>query len=139
MAKILKSQKIPIFFFFLPKMWIHRNFHTALMKCKLVQLFWKPVCCSCCSVAKSCPNLRNTWTAACQASLSFTIFQSLPKFTFTESVMLSNHLILSIEFMCSFLITHKFYTEEISSRGVNRFFLEETYTNTHSNSHNRPS
>ena len=34
------------------------------------------------------------WTAACQASLSFTIFQSLPKFMSTELVMPSNHLIL---------------------------------------------
>ena len=34
------------------------------------------------------------WTAACQASLSLTISQSLPKFMPIESVMLSNHLIL---------------------------------------------
>ena len=34
------------------------------------------------------------WTAAHQASLSFTISQSLLKFTSIESVMLSNHLIL---------------------------------------------
>ena len=34
------------------------------------------------------------WTAACQASLSFTISQSLLKFMSIESVMLSNHLIL---------------------------------------------
>ena len=34
------------------------------------------------------------WTAAHQASLSFTISQSLLKFIFIESVMLSNHLIL---------------------------------------------
>ena len=34
------------------------------------------------------------WTTACQFSLSFTIFQSLLKFMSTESVMLSNHLIL---------------------------------------------
>ena len=34
------------------------------------------------------------WTTACQSSLSFTIFQSLLKFMSTESVMLSNHLIL---------------------------------------------
>ena len=33
------------------------------------------------------------WTAARQASLSFTMFRSLLKFTSTESVMLSNHLI----------------------------------------------
>ena len=34
------------------------------------------------------------WTAAPQASLSFTIFWSLLKFMLVESVMLSNHLIL---------------------------------------------
>ena len=34
------------------------------------------------------------WTVARQASLSFTISQSLPKLMFTESVMSSNHLIL---------------------------------------------
>ena len=34
------------------------------------------------------------WAAACQASLSFTIFQSLLRFTSIELVKLSNHLIL---------------------------------------------
>ena len=34
------------------------------------------------------------WTAAYQASLSFTISQSLLRFMFTELVMLSNHFIL---------------------------------------------
>ena len=34
------------------------------------------------------------WTAACQASLSFTISQSLLKLMSIESVMLSNYLIL---------------------------------------------
>ena len=34
------------------------------------------------------------WTATCQASLSLTVSQSLPKFMSIESVMLSNHLIL---------------------------------------------
>ena len=34
------------------------------------------------------------WTTACQASLSFTIFQSLLKLMSIEMVMLSNHLIL---------------------------------------------
>ena len=34
------------------------------------------------------------WTAACQASLSFTISRSLLKLTSIESVMPSNHLIL---------------------------------------------
>ena len=43
----------------------------------------------------SCVRLFVTlWTAACQASLSFTISWSLLKFMSTELVMLSNHLIL---------------------------------------------
>ena len=42
----------------------------------------------------SCVQLFATpWTAACQASLSFTISQSLFQFMSTESVMLSNSLI----------------------------------------------
>ena len=35
-----------------------------------------------------------SWTAACQASLSFTISQSLLKLMSIESMMPSNHLIL---------------------------------------------
>ena len=48
----------------------------------------------CCSVAQSCLSLCNPWTAACQASLSFTIYQTLLKFMSIESMMLSNHLLL---------------------------------------------
>ena len=41
----------------------------------------------------SCVQLfAGPWTAACQASLSFTVSQSLFKCTSTESVMPSNHL-----------------------------------------------
>ena len=46
------------------------------------------------SVTQSCLTLCNPWTAACQASLSITNSQSLPKLMSIESVMLSNHLIL---------------------------------------------
>ena len=43
----------------------------------------------------SCVQLFATpWTAACQASLSFTYSRSLPKLKSIESVMPSNHLIL---------------------------------------------
>ena len=48
----------------------------------------------CCLVTQSCPTLYDPWTAARQASLSFTISRSLLKLTSTESVMASNHLIL---------------------------------------------
>ena len=47
----------------------------------------------CFSVTQSRPTLCDP-TVACQASLSFTISQSLLKLMFTESVMPSNHLIL---------------------------------------------
>ena len=39
------------------------------------------------------PLLSTPWTAACQASLSFTISRSLLQFTSIESTMPSNHLI----------------------------------------------
>ena len=44
---------------------------------------------------KAVSNSATPWTEACQASISLTISQSLPKFMFTELVMSSNHLILS--------------------------------------------
>ena len=59
--------------------------------------------CWCCSAAVvqslSCVWLFATpWTAVCQASLSFTISQSLLKLMSIELVMLSNHLILLAPF-----------------------------------------
>ena len=53
----------------------------------------KFVCC-CSSVAKSCPNICDPMDAACQASLSCSISQSLLKLMSIKSVMPSNHLIL---------------------------------------------
>ena len=48
-----------------------------------------------CKVAQSCLLLGDPiWTAACQASLSFTISLSLVRLMSVESVMPSNHLIL---------------------------------------------
>ena len=47
-----------------------------------------------CSVAKCVRLFATPWTAACQASLFFTISQSSFKLTSTESVMPFNHLIL---------------------------------------------
>ena len=52
-----------------------------------------PIYSLCCSVTKLCPT-ANPWPAAGQASLSFTISQSLLKFLPTELVMPSKHLIL---------------------------------------------
>jgi len=48
----------------------------------------------CYSAAWSCLTLLTAWTAARQASLSFTISQSLLKLMSIESVMLYNHLLL---------------------------------------------
>ena len=48
----------------------------------------------CCSVTKLCPTLCDSWTAASQDSLSFTIFQSLLKLISIESVMPPNHFLL---------------------------------------------
>ena len=47
------------------------------------------------SVTKSCPTLCDQWTAARQASLSITNSQSSLKLMSIESVMPSNHLMLS--------------------------------------------
>ena len=44
------------------------------------------------SVPYLCPTLCNSWIAACQASLSLTISQSLPKFMSIALVMPSSHL-----------------------------------------------
>ena len=49
---------------------------------------------SCCAVSQLCPTLCTPWAAPSQASLSFTISQSLLKFTSIESVILFNHLSL---------------------------------------------
>ena len=48
-----------------------------------------------CSVAQSCPILATPWTIVCQASLSFAISWSLLNLMSIESVMPSNHLVLS--------------------------------------------
>ena len=62
-----------------------------------------------CSVVVS--GSETPWTAAPQASLSLTISQILPKFTCTESVMPSNHLIL---FKKKARVSHLFYFVDIS-------------------------
>ena len=71
--------------------------HSSPMALHLLkQLFPQVQCrlCCCCSVTKSCVTFATPWTAACQASLSFTISQSLPKVKSIESMMSSNRLIL---------------------------------------------
>ena len=50
--------------------------------------------CCCCSVTQSCLNSATPWTSAHQASLSFTISQSLLKLMSIELVMPFNQLVL---------------------------------------------
>ena len=62
-------------------------------KCSF-SFFHKMALFSCYSVPKMGLTLRLPWMEACQASLSFTVSQSLLKLISIESVMPSNHLIL---------------------------------------------
>ena len=68
----------------------------------------------------SCVRLFATpWTAACQASLSLTIFWSLPKFLSIESVMPSRHLIFCRPLLLlSIFPGIRFLKEEALSCGV---------------------
>ena len=71
---------------------IFKNRGKALRWFRMV-FYQKEVTCHCCSVAKSYL-FATSWTAARQASLSFTVSWSLLKLMSIESVMPSNHLIL---------------------------------------------
>ena len=53
---------------------------------------WMESCC--CSAAQLCPTLCDPMNYSTQASLSLTVFQSLPKFMSIASVIPSSHLIL---------------------------------------------
>ena len=71
-------------------MYYERQTRLSSSDIKIVSIVCCCSCC-CCSVAKS---HVTPWTAACQASLSFTISQSLLKFMSIELVMPSKHFIL---------------------------------------------
>ena len=66
------------------------------------------------SVAQLCLTLWNPWTAACQASLSITNYQSLPKLMSIESVMPSNHLIFChpLLLLPSIFPSNRFFSSE---------------------------
>ena len=67
---------------------VYRNFYFFYWSTVDVQYYV-----SCCCSLVCCVWLFVTpWTTACQASLSFTISQSMPKFLFIEFVMPFNHL-----------------------------------------------
>ena len=80
------------------------------------------LCTCCCSVAKSCLTLGNSWTAALQASFSFTITLSLLKLMSIGSVMPSNYLILRhppslaliLSWQQSFPVSHLFASDSQS-------------------------
>ena len=68
----------------------HRSFFVTV-----ITVLPFPECHTCCCSVLSCVQLFVTpWTAEHQASLSFTISQSLLRFMFIQSVMLLNHLLL---------------------------------------------
>ena len=69
----------------------------------------------CCSVSQSCPMIVTSWTAASQASLFFTISQSLLKLMSIESVMPSNHLIFchSLLLLPSIFPTMRVFSNEL--------------------------
>ena len=69
----------------------------------------------CCLVTKLCPTLVNPWAVAPQASLSFTISQSLFRLRSIESLMPSNHLILSPFSSCpqSFPVSESFRMSQL--------------------------
>ena len=72
------------------------NYTYIVVQQSLELFFFLPVWYTCCFHLLSCVWLLMTsWTAGTQASLSFTITKSLLKFMPIESVMPSNHLILS--------------------------------------------
>ena len=70
-----------------------------------------PIICCCSWVAKLCL-FATPWTAACQASLSFTISWSLLRCMSIESVMVSNHLIL----YCPLLLSSIFPSIRVFSK-----------------------
>ena len=56
------------------------------------------------------------WTAACQASLSLTVSQSLPKFMSIELAMPSNHLIFCHPLLPSIFPSIKVFPSEVAVR-----------------------
>ena len=69
--------------------------------------------CFSCLVIKLCPVFATPWTPACQASLSFTISQSLLKLMSIESVMPSYHLILCCPFSSSIFPSIGVFSNEL--------------------------
>ena len=72
--------------------------------------------CYYCSFIQLCLNLCDPWIAAFQASLSFTVSQSLLKVMSIESVMASNHLILCylLLFLLSIFSSIRVFSNELA-------------------------
>ena len=70
----------------------------------------------CYSVAWSCVTLLTAWTAARQASLTFTIIRSLLKLMSIESVMLCNHRLLLLLLSNLLLLPSIFPSIRVSSK-----------------------
>ena len=94
--------------------WFKRSFVFWHTVCP-VSLTWCDFCCiyhdfhlchCCCSVAKLCPTLCDPMDCSSQASLSFTISQSLLKRMSIESVMPSSYFILCYPLLFLPLIFH---------------------------------
>ena len=70
----------------------------------------------CCSVAQSCLTLCDPMDCAHQASLSFTMSQSLLKLMFFESVIPSNHLVLCCALLPSIVPSIRVFSNELALR-----------------------
>ena len=91
-----------------------RSYLMAL--CLFKQLFPQLECTRCCcSVTKSCLTFSTPWTVN-QASLSFTISQNLLRLMSIESLMPSNHLILSSPSPPAFNLSQQLFSNELALR-----------------------
>ena len=68
----------------------------------------------CCLLLSHVQLFATLWTEVCQASLSFTVSQSLLKFMSIESVMPSSHLILWLLFLPSVFPSIKVFCNELA-------------------------
>ena len=123
--------------------WPARTQNHCCWKYKMVQPLWKPVWWALTKLnislsfvgfvqLPSCVWLFATpWTVVCQASLSFMVSQSLLKLMSTESVMPSNHLILSCPSPAFNLSQHQGLFQRVSSSNCPWFLpkgVEKLYT-----------
>ena len=122
-----KAAKVTTFLFYLSKVQKGKPVHTALGYLKLSNgqfEVWKWILCNfhtfvvvvVVQLLSHVPLFAIPWTAACQASLSFTTSWSLLKHMSTESVMPSNHIILChpLLLLCSIFPSIRVFSNELS-------------------------